>query len=115
MENFRQVVNDEGLMDFPLTGSKFTWHNKKEEVIFSRLDRYLIIMEVLGKFQNLRQECLNSSPSNHNLAILGVDDIDWGFKPFCLFNHYLNEKGLRSFAEAWEANNKKHEGGGKLW
>ncbi|XP_074271598.1 uncharacterized protein LOC141595532 [Silene latifolia] len=44
IEPFRQCVADFGVIDFAAIGSLFTWNNKQkpEEMIYSRIDRFLI-------------------------------------------------------------------------
>jgi hypothetical protein len=39
---FRRLVNELSLIDLPLQGRRFTWFNARENVIFVRLDRFLI-------------------------------------------------------------------------
>ncbi|EOY29675.1 Membrane protein-like, putative [Theobroma cacao] len=55
MEHFRQFVDDGSHIDLPLSGNKFTWCNNKEKVSFSRLNRFLMDVDMLGRFPTLRQ------------------------------------------------------------
>lgn len=45
--SFDHFINEVGLIDLSLTGSKFTWCNNKEEPAFSKLDKFLIDADLL--------------------------------------------------------------------
>ncbi|EOY03669.1 Uncharacterized protein TCM_018759 [Theobroma cacao] len=62
---FNEFINNTTLLDLPLTGDKFTWCGFRERWVFSRLDRFLVNVEWLNGSQELVQQCLPSSLSDH--------------------------------------------------
>ena len=71
-------------IDLDLTGSWLTWTNNQS---LSRLDRFLVSIIWIHKFQNLKQWSLPKGLSDHRPIILGVDKVDWGPIPFRCFDY----------------------------
>ncbi|XVF40337.1 hypothetical protein PTKIN_Ptkin01aG0105300 [Pterospermum kingtungense] len=74
-----------------------------EVLIFCRLDRFLVAIEVLGKFLVLVQKLLEKSISDQNLAALVLEEVNWGQKAFKFFNHCMKDESFKKMVtEAWE-------------
>ena len=73
MIHFSQFIDEIGCMDLPLSRGKFTWCNNRKDPSYSRLDRFLISSKFLLVFQNLVQQSLLRSLSDHNVVLLTVD------------------------------------------
>ncbi|GMI70239.1 hypothetical protein HRI_000693200 [Hibiscus trionum] len=91
-EIFRSFIQDANLMDLPLHGGAFTWSNRRDPPTFVRLDRVLVHHSFIILFNDLRQLLLPSSVSDHNAICLEDSKIDWGPRPFKLFNYMLEEE-----------------------
>ncbi|EOX97175.1 Uncharacterized protein TCM_006266 [Theobroma cacao] len=96
MDQFKNFVEEMGLMDLPMQGGRFTYRNFREEEAFSRLDRFLVSGELVDKVGQIIQKRLPASLSDHNPILLGEVAMDWGPKPFKFFNHWLEEKSFSS-------------------
>ncbi|KAL4304595.1 hypothetical protein GQ457_10G009920 [Hibiscus cannabinus] len=90
---FRTFIFEASLIDLPLIGGKYTWGNNRDEPTFVRLDRFLLSSDFEETFPNIVQKLLNKSLSDHNAILLCEEVINWGPKPFRVFNFWCNEKG----------------------
>ncbi|EOY21828.1 Uncharacterized protein TCM_013962 [Theobroma cacao] len=68
---FANFIQDTAFVDFPMVRDCFTWHRRRAEATFSRLDRILIANEWLNCYSDIFQKCLSSSLSDHHLVVLG--------------------------------------------
>ncbi|KAL4302917.1 hypothetical protein GQ457_10G009840 [Hibiscus cannabinus] len=73
---FRTFIFEASLIDLPLIGGKFLLSSDFEEA-----------------FPNIVQKLLNKSLSDHNAILLCEEVINWGPKPFRVFNFWCNENG----------------------
>ncbi|GMI73679.1 hypothetical protein HRI_001037200 [Hibiscus trionum] len=94
MELFRSFIQDTALVDLPLKGGKYTWSSNRDPPTLVRLDRFLISSALLSVAPSLVQSLLPKSLSDHNGILLEVDRINWGPKPFKLFNYQMEENGF---------------------
>jgi exonuclease III len=62
---FRRLVNELSLIDLPLQGRRFTWSNARENVIFVRLDRFLVSQLWNTTFSAGSQKALANTSSDH--------------------------------------------------
>ncbi|KAK3221691.1 hypothetical protein Dsin_008716 [Dipteronia sinensis] len=75
----------------------------RDEASWARLDRFLISPKILLWFPNLLQFGLPRSLSNHNAILIGEKAVDWGPKPFHLFNGWLEDKEMMKEAvKGWK-------------
>ncbi|KAK8624459.1 hypothetical protein V6N13_065804 [Hibiscus sabdariffa] len=91
MSSFSDFIEELSLVDLPLNGGRFTWSNFKEVPVFSRLDRFLISLEILGVWPNLFQCAHPKGISDHNPISLLLMETNWGPRPFKWFG-YLGEE-----------------------
>ncbi|EOY14430.1 Uncharacterized protein TCM_033819 [Theobroma cacao] len=103
---FNEFIDNMTLLDLPLIGDNFTWCGFRERWVFSKLDRFLVDVEWLNGSQELVQQCLPSSLSDHCPVILRHSEMEWEPKPFKIFNFWMDEQ---SFQELVENNWKKNE------
>lgn len=96
MRNFRDTIDDCGLMDPGFSGPMFTWYNNHvpQDLIWARLDRFLINYPMMSRSSRL---------SIHHLAKLASDHrpilADWKEEPPDQGKH-LNGRPKR-FEEVW--------------
>ncbi|GMJ04401.1 hypothetical protein HRI_004109300 [Hibiscus trionum] len=93
MECFSDFINDQGLIDMPCSGGKYTWSSLRQVPSFSRLHHFLISTECAGLWTNLTQRVLPKGLSDHNPIVLSVDNVNWA-KYFKWFDHWGEEKEL---------------------
>ncbi|GKV17381.1 hypothetical protein SLEP1_g27896 [Rubroshorea leprosula] len=104
MPEFDQFISECGLVDLPLIGRKFTWHQTNGAAM-SRLDRFLLSEEWCLNWEDVKQWGLNCSYSDHCPIVLKNQIINWGPKPFRFFDAWLEiidwgPKPFRFF-DAW--------------
>ena len=101
MENFENFIEKADLVDLPMSGRRFTWSNPQGNM--SRLDRFLVSPEWLSIFCNLSQIGLSKSCSDHIPIQLGVDEKDWGPRPFRALDCWnFHANFLPLVKEKWE-------------
>ncbi|GMI72472.1 hypothetical protein HRI_000916500 [Hibiscus trionum] len=91
---FRNFVHDAELIDLPLQGGKFTWSNNRDPPTFVRLDRFLVSSDFSLNFSNIVQRLLGKALSDHNAIFLFDEAVNWGPKPFKIFNFWFEEVGF---------------------
>ncbi|KAE8717887.1 hypothetical protein F3Y22_tig00110020pilonHSYRG00230 [Hibiscus syriacus] len=67
---------------------------KIDSPTYVRLDRFLVDSQFLAAFPDLTQSLLPRSLSDHNAVIIENGGVNWGKKPFKLFNYMMDEAGL---------------------
>ncbi|OMO91306.1 reverse transcriptase [Corchorus capsularis] len=92
---FNDFIEDWALVDLPLVGSNFTWFENSSPPSFSRIDRFLFAPIFLTTFPNVFQKALPRSLSDHNPILLGCEEVDWGPKPFKLFNFWCEDDDFK--------------------
>ncbi|XVF45632.1 hypothetical protein PTKIN_Ptkin02bG0222200 [Pterospermum kingtungense] len=99
ISDFANFTQSTTLVDLPLVGRKFTWHQRGGGSM-SRLDCFLLSANWLSTYSSINQWSLvSSSISDHVAICLGIDVLDWGPKPFKLFNHWLDNSDFNSLVE----------------
>ncbi|GMI75114.1 hypothetical protein HRI_001180700 [Hibiscus trionum] len=111
---FRSFVFEAGLIDLPLSGGKFTWSNSREIPTFVRLDRFLISTSFNLEFPQIVQNLLDKSLSDHNAIHLSVEKVDWGPKPFRVFNSWFLEKDFEKTVVNALSNQKRRNKATKI-
>lgn len=93
MESFNNFIGDMNLMEMDISNSQFTWFGPRGKR--SKLDRALVSADwlELGEWQI---KTLGRKKSDHKPLLLYIESIDWGLKPFKVFNCWLKEASLKS-------------------
>ncbi|KAK8659251.1 hypothetical protein V6N13_029459 [Hibiscus sabdariffa] len=94
IKDFGIFIDGLGLIDLPLHEGKFTWSNYRDVPACSRLDRFLISVNILVRWPNLFQLMLPKNISDHNPIVLSFLVKDWGPRPFKWFYHLADDKAL---------------------
>ena len=104
MQLFREAIDECGFLDLGLSGSQFTWqkHFSNGHSIWERLDRCLANNDWLIKFAGSKVHHLHCSTSDHNPLWIVLDGIETTrpFKPFCLEEMWLSDRGCDETIEA---------------
>ncbi|GKC47558.1 RNA-directed DNA polymerase, eukaryota, reverse transcriptase zinc-binding domain protein, partial [Tanacetum coccineum] len=100
---FNSFIDATGLVDLPIGGRCFTWMNKAGNKL-NKLDRFLILKDVIDLLPNIRITALDRMWSNHNPILLHVDKIDFGPSPFKLYNAWLLRDGFNDLIKSeWDS------------
>ncbi|KAK2637941.1 hypothetical protein Ddye_025736 [Dipteronia dyeriana] len=99
MRNFRRFVDSAKVIDFPMQGMEFTWSNNREIESWARHDRFLCDPLVFIWFPKMIQKGLRKILSDHNLVFCSEVRVEWGPKPFRLFNGWMDDKNLMDGAQ----------------
>ncbi|GJV50353.1 RNA-directed DNA polymerase, eukaryota, reverse transcriptase zinc-binding domain protein [Tanacetum coccineum] len=92
-DHFNSFIDATGLVDLPIGGRCFSWMNKAGTKL-SKLDRFLIIEDVIDLLPDIRITALDRIWSDHNPILLHVDKIDFGPSSFKLYNSWLLRDGF---------------------
>ncbi|GKA34278.1 RNA-directed DNA polymerase, eukaryota, reverse transcriptase zinc-binding domain protein [Tanacetum coccineum] len=92
-DHFNSFIDATGLVDLPIGGRCFTWMNKAGTKL-SKLDRFLILEDVIDLLPDIRITALDRIWSDHNPILLHVDKIDFGPSRFKLYNSWLLRDGF---------------------
>ncbi|XP_071705014.1 uncharacterized protein [Rutidosis leptorrhynchoides] len=91
-----------GLIEIDISGKKFT-RISDDGMKFSKLDRFLVDNSFLGLWDDLLVIALDRHLSNHCPLILRDKVIDYGPKPFKVFDEWFNyEEVDKVIMEAWK-------------
>ncbi|MBA0810964.1 hypothetical protein Gohar_002905, partial [Gossypium harknessii] len=93
-KEFNSFINNCKLVDFPLTGKKFTWYRPNNKR--NRLNQFMLEEQWLFRFNNFSQQGLNRSVSDHILISLLNESVDWRLRPFNFINVWLTKKDCSS-------------------
>ena len=105
---FNQWIDDMELQEIKCSGNSFTWI-WPNGCVKSRLDRFLVSQNWLSLWPESCQTVLQRNLSNHCPSILQTNMVDWGPKPFRVFDWWLQQKRYQKMVrEAW----KKDQQGG---
>lgn len=94
--HFNQWTKDTNILEVPLINAKFTWigpSNRK-----STLDRAFINLE-WAKVGVWELKATVNKNSNHRGIVFSDGNMNWGPKPFRVFNTWLKEEGLLKLIE----------------
>nr|GEW70774.1 RNA-directed DNA polymerase, eukaryota, reverse transcriptase zinc-binding domain protein [Tanacetum cinerariifolium] len=86
---FNSFIQDANLLDLPMGGKMFTWMNKAGTKL-SKIDRFLILEDVLEAHSDIHVTILDKLWSNHNLILLDYNKIDFGPIPFHIFHSWFD-------------------------
>ncbi|KAK8661415.1 hypothetical protein V6N13_091020 [Hibiscus sabdariffa] len=100
MSAFVDFVEEVGLLDLLASGCKYTWHGIESKA--SRLDRFLVLLPWIENFVDLVQHNLPRSISDHSPMRLSSGVTDWGPRPFCFLNCWLDKSAhVRLMGAEW--------------
>ena len=103
MRDFDKFIRDAELRDTPLSNSLYTWSNFRENLVCSRLDRFLFSCEWGDLYPQVRQEALVRVVSDHCPILLDTNPIKWGPTPFRFENMWLEHRDFKhKFKNWWE-------------
>ncbi|KAL0415577.1 UNVERIFIED_CONTAM: hypothetical protein Slati_3389600 [Sesamum latifolium] len=76
MNEFRDCIHETGLIQLPMQGELFTWHNCSEgdRSLWKRLDRLLVNDAWLRQWPNSCYQSLNARTSDHSPLLIRGDD-----------------------------------------
>ncbi|GAU44274.1 hypothetical protein TSUD_135150 [Trifolium subterraneum] len=77
---FNRFIDDNTLIDLPLSGRKFTWY-KGDGLSMNRLDRFLLSEEWCLAWPNCMQVAKMRGLSDHCPLFLLANEEDWGLRP----------------------------------
>ncbi|GJT14045.1 reverse transcriptase domain, reverse transcriptase zinc-binding domain protein [Tanacetum coccineum] len=101
---FSDFINGMRLVKIPMGGRKFT-RVTDDGVKFSKLDRFLLNEEFNELWANLSVIALDRKLSDHYSILLKDVKLDFGPKPFWVFNTWLEEHDFLGIVEgAWNKN-----------
>ncbi|GKV31782.1 hypothetical protein SLEP1_g40447 [Rubroshorea leprosula] len=103
MREFDDFVHSSELIDLPLVGRKYTWYSSNGQSM-SRLDRFLLSEEWMAKWSNVKQWGMKRSISDHCPILLKNEQVDWGPKPFKLYDAWLENPGCKEvITKVWKS------------
>ena len=98
---FNDFINDRRLVEILMGGRKFT-RVSDDGIKFSKLDRFLLNDEFNNLWGGLSVITLDRKLSDHCPIVLKDVDLDFGPKPFRIFNVWLEEVDfIHVVEEAW--------------
>ncbi|MCH85381.1 endonuclease/exonuclease/phosphatase family protein, partial [Trifolium medium] len=99
--SFNRFIEDNNLIDLPLSGSKFTWF-KGDGFSMSRLDRFLLSEEWCMAWPNCKQVASLRGLSDHCPLVLSANEEDWGPRPMRMLKCWKDVPGYDLFVrEKW--------------
>ena len=100
---FNWFIVDNGLIDLPLCGRKFTWY-KRDGSCMSRINRFLLSEDWCAQWPNCFQVALLRGLSDHCPLQLLIDDEDWGPRPTRMLKCWRDIPGYHQFVvEKWKS------------
>ena len=101
MRRFAQIIDDLGLVDFPLQGGSFTWSEGLNNQSWVRLDRFLATPSWLDQYSRVYQRRLSRPTSDHFPVLLEGGGLRRGPSPFKFENMWLKAEGFKDLIEGW--------------
>ncbi|XP_071688112.1 uncharacterized protein [Rutidosis leptorrhynchoides] len=98
---FNELIARNNLIEIPINGRKFTRISDDGEK-FSKLDRFLVNGNFISLWKDLSVQPLDRQVSDHCPLILKDKYIDFGPKPFKIFNEWFTKYGVEDIVKnAW--------------
>ncbi|GAU48515.1 hypothetical protein TSUD_244350 [Trifolium subterraneum] len=95
---FNSFIDDNNLIDLPLSGRKFTWF-KGDGLSMSRLDRFLLSEEWCLTWPNCTQTASLRGLSDHCSLVLSANEDDWGSRPSRMLKCWRDVPGYKGFVK----------------
>ncbi|KAL0411859.1 UNVERIFIED_CONTAM: hypothetical protein Slati_3775600 [Sesamum latifolium] len=105
MNEFRDCIHETGLIQLPMQGELFTWHNCSEgdRSLWKRLDRLLVNDAWLRQWPNSCYQSLNARTSDHSPLLIRGDDSTIHSSMFWFDNYIaLSSEFLPSVQNVWQ-------------
>ncbi|KAL0455349.1 UNVERIFIED_CONTAM: hypothetical protein Slati_0874100 [Sesamum latifolium] len=105
MNEFRDCIHETGLIQLPMQGELFTWHNCSEgdRSLWKRLDRLLVNDAWLRQWPNSCYQSLNARTSDHSPLLIRGDDSTIHSSMFRFDNYIaLSSEFLPSVQNVWQ-------------
>ncbi|XP_058776653.1 uncharacterized protein LOC131650973 [Vicia villosa] len=103
MADFNTFINLMKLEDVPVLGCIHTWINSSGSAS-SRLDRFLISEGLISDWKIVAQCSGSRDISDHRPVWIKSSNLDWGPKPFKVFNAWFQHKDFLGFVKtAWDS------------
>ncbi|KAJ9695145.1 hypothetical protein PVL29_010576 [Vitis rotundifolia] len=101
MRRFAQILDELGLVDFPLQGGSFTWSGGLNNQSWARLDRFLATPTWLDQYSRVSQRRLPRPTSNHFPILFEGGGIRRGPFSFRFENMWLKVEGFKELVRGW--------------
>ncbi|GKV27657.1 hypothetical protein SLEP1_g36796 [Rubroshorea leprosula] len=98
MKDFDEFIATTDLVDVKLSNRNYTWY-KPDGTARSRLDRFLLSMEMSNTEGEWIQQGLPRSISDHCAIVLKSRTTDWGPKPFRVLDAWQQHPDFKKFVE----------------
>ncbi|XP_071739451.1 uncharacterized protein [Rutidosis leptorrhynchoides] len=99
---FNEFIEKNNLIEIPLNGKKFT-RVSDDGSKFSKIDRFFVTDSFIQLWEDLSIISLERFLSDHSPLLLRDKVIDYGPKPFKVFDEWFNREGMdKIIEEAWE-------------
>ncbi|XP_026420101.1 uncharacterized protein LOC113316085 [Papaver somniferum] len=99
MQDFRDFVNDEDLIDIPINGAKYTWKSGNANQI--KIDLFIMSGSWEDHFKNVVVTALAPPFSYHKPIKLSCDTVDWGPPPWRFEAMWWFEKDFLDLMKKW--------------
>ncbi|XP_071689204.1 uncharacterized protein [Rutidosis leptorrhynchoides] len=98
---FNRFIANNNLVEIPINGKRFT-RISDDGTKFSKLDRFFVNDKFMRLWANLSVVPLDRRDSDHCPLLLRDRIIDFGPKPFKIFDEWFNKEGVdKVIIEAW--------------
>ena len=112
---FNQWISDMELQEIKSVGSNYTWI-RPNGYVKSRLDRFLVSDQWLSVWPESCQHVLQRDLSDHCPTILQTNMVDWGPKPFRVFDWWLQQNQYQKMVrDTWCNDQQGGWGRFELW
>ncbi|GAU31392.1 hypothetical protein TSUD_19380 [Trifolium subterraneum] len=95
---FNRFIDDNNLIDLPLSGRKFTWF-KGDGLSMSCLDRFLLSEEWCLAWPNCTHTARLRGLSDHCSLVLSANEDDWGPRPLRMLKCWRDVPGYQAFVK----------------
>ncbi|KAJ0716266.1 putative RNA-directed DNA polymerase [Helianthus annuus] len=93
-ENFNSFIFDNGLLEYPVHGRKFTCVRDNGKKL-SKLDRFLVCQEFFNKWPTACVRVLPPRHSDHCPILMELVDLNFGPRPFRVFRSWVGKPGFQ--------------------
>ncbi|GLT55575.1 hypothetical protein SLA2020_286860 [Shorea laevis] len=101
MVEFSEFIFEQGLLDIPLEGGRFTWSNGREVEAWSKIDRFLLSTEWEEHFPDVSQKRLPRLVSDHFPLMLDCGVGSRGRRSFKFENMWLHSVNFVDQVKQW--------------
>lgn len=96
MELCLDFISAQSLIDPHLNGATFTWSNKQEDPLMSRLDRFMFSSCWEDQYDMVRQLAIPNMTSDHCPILLNYEEYKHGPSPFRFEFMWLEVEGFKA-------------------